>query len=385
MAQARAIPLAGAPPATDAMPAPAPVPAAATVDPAAAVEFIRLFHAENPGVGSVARRVAEVLAAIERRGTYVHTPAELAFGARVAWRNSKRCIGRLYWKSLTVRDCRHVSTAEGMFLHCVSHLRLAFNDGHIRPMVTVFPAATPGGVGPRIHNEQLVRYAGYRQPNGTILGDPVSVDFTDAVRALGWRDGAGTAFDPLPLLIAAPGARPRVFDLQRGIVREIPIEHPELSWFGELGLRWYAVPAVSNMTLVIGGVRYPAAPFNGWYMGTEIGARNLADTGRYDMLPEIARRMGLDTGANYTLWKDRALVELNIAVLWSYRKMDVSITDHHTESLRFLLHISREQRLGRQVPADWSWIVPPLSGGATAVFHRYYDDVDLLPNYLRKP
>ena len=37
------------------------------------------------------------------------------------------------------------------------------------------------------------------------------------------------------------------------------------------------MPAISNMPLSIGGVTYPAAPFNGWYLGTEIGARNLAD------------------------------------------------------------------------------------------------------------
>jgi nitric-oxide synthase len=23
---------------------------------------------------------------------------------------------------------------------------------------------------------------------------------------------------------------------------------------------------------------------------------------------------------------------------------------------------------------DWSWIVPPISGGLTPVFHRYYDE-----------
>jgi nitric-oxide synthase len=27
--------------------------------------------------------------------------------------------------------------------------------------------------------------------------------------------------------------------------------------------------------------------------------------------------------------------------------------------------------------------VPPISGSATAVFHRYYDDADLRPNYVR--
>jgi nitric oxide synthase oxygenase domain/subunit len=49
------------------------------------------------------------------------------------------------------------------------------------------------------------------------------------------------------------------------------------------------------MRLTIGGVQYPLAPFNGWYMGTEIGARNLADADRYDMLPTVAARLGLDT------------------------------------------------------------------------------------------
>jgi nitric-oxide synthase len=26
--------------------------------------------------------------------------------------------------------------------------------------------------------------------------------------------------------------------------------------------------------------------------------------------------------------------------------------------------------------------VPPISGAATAVFHRYYDEADLRPNYV---
>ena len=66
-------------------------------------------------------------------------------------------------------------------------------------------------------------------------------------------------------------------------------------WFADLGLRWHAVPAISNLCLEIGGICYPAAPFNGWYMGTEIGARNLADVYRYDLVPVVADRLGLDT------------------------------------------------------------------------------------------
>ena len=76
---------------------------------------------------------------------------------------------------------------------------------------------------------------------------------------------------------------------------EVPLAHPDLPWFAELGLRWHAVPAISNMRLSIGGVDYPLAPFSGWYMGTEIGARNFADADRYNQIPVIAQRMGLDT------------------------------------------------------------------------------------------
>lgn len=64
-----------------------------------------------------------------------------------------------------------------------------------------------------------------------------------------------------------------------------PTSLRRLSWFGELGLRWHALPAVSNMLLEIGGLEFPAAPFNGWYMSTEIGTRNLCDSHRYNMLP----------------------------------------------------------------------------------------------------
>jgi nitric-oxide synthase len=130
------------------------------------------------------------------------------------------------------------------------------------------------------------------------------------------------------------------------------------------------------MRLAIGGVEYPAAPFNGWYMGTEVGARNLADVDRYDLLPSIAHGMGLATDSERTLWRDRALVELTLAVQHSFDVAGVTMTDHHTESKRFLAHVEREEHAGRRCPADWSWIVPPVSGSQTPVFHRYYDEPD---------
>ena len=90
------------------------------------------------------------------------------------------------------------------------------------------------------------------------------------------------------------------------MVTEVHLIHPRFAWFGELGLRWYAVPVICDMCLEIGGICYPAAPFNGWYMGTGIGARNLADPGRYNQLPEIAARMGLDTTRDRSTRRDQA-------------------------------------------------------------------------------
>ena len=353
------------------------------VDPAAAEEFLEQFHAENPEAGPVAPRVAAVRREIDRAGTYRHTPEELVFGARVAWRNNARCIGRLYWRSLQVRDLRTVSDAAGVAGHCFSHLQAANSGGKIRPMISVFAPETPSRPAPRIWNEQLIRYAGYEQPNGRVLGDPRYRDFTSELIQRGWRPPeARGAFDVLPLVVETVEEGPRMFRLPGQAVHEVPLEHPELAWFADLGMRWHAVPVISNNRLDIGGVSYPAAPFNGWYMGTEIGARNLADSDRYDLVPTVAEQMGLDTSDEATLWRDRALVEINRAVLHSFRANGVTISDHHTESRRFLTHLEREERAGRRCPADWSWIVPPMSGSQTAVFHRYYDTEDRVPNFF---
>jgi nitric-oxide synthase len=139
------------------------------IDKGEAERFVRLYHAENPSSGAVKPRLREVFAEISQTGTYTHTPGELAFGARVAWRNSNRCIGRLYWQSLRVRDRRNVDTADGVAEQCVEHLRIATNRGRIRPTITVLAPDRPGDPAPRIWNEQLIRYAGYRQSNGAIV------------------------------------------------------------------------------------------------------------------------------------------------------------------------------------------------------------------------
>lgn len=365
-------------------PAPScPRHAATAVDRGAAEDFLELFHAENPQAGPARPRIEAVLREIDETGTYWHTAEELAFGARVAWRNNARCIGRLYWRSLHVRDLRTVSDAAGVAGQCVEHLRATNNGGKIRPMISVFAPETPTRPAPRIWNEQLIRYAGYERPDGGVLGDPRYRTFTTRLIERGWRPPAPAgAFDVLPLVVETADEGPQMFSLPRDAVHEVTLVHPDLPWFADLGIRWHAVPVISNNRLEIGGVSYPAAPFNGWYMGTEIGARNLADSDRYDLVPTVAARMGLDTSDDATLWRDQALVAINRAVLHSFNADGVTITDHHTESRRFLTHLEREEQAGRGCPADWSWIVPPMSGSQTPVFHRYYEEKALSPHFV---
>ena len=141
------------------------------------------------------------------------------------------------------------------------------------------------------------------------------------------------------------------------------------------------MPALSNFCLDVGGIIYPAIPFNGWYLGTEIGARNLSDEGRYNVLPEIAKKLNLKM-INSALWKDRALLELNLAVLHSFQKNGVTIVDHHTASDSFISHYRKELKVRGKCPGDWVWIVPPLAPSTTQVFHLEMINFFEKPAYL---
>jgi nitric-oxide synthase len=344
--------------------------------------YQQLFHHEKRDMGSLTGRIAEIQSEIRCTGTYKHTYDELQFGTKAAWRNSPRCTGRLHWGTLHVRDMRHLTTAEGVFEALVEHIQLATNGGRIRSVISVFAPQTPGQPGVRIWNPQLIRYAGYQQTDGTVIGDPSQVEFTNELFKLGWEGGERTPFDLLPLVIQMPYEKPKLFELPPEIVMEVPIHHPNYDWFADLGLKWHAVPIVSNMLLEIGGISYPAAPFNGWYLETEIGARNLADQNRYNMLPVIAEKLGLDRRSDRTLWKDRALVELNIAVLNSFAQHGVTMVDHHTVARQLIVHEEQEKHAGRCMYADWGWVVPPMSGSTTPVFHRPYENKVLTPNFF---
>ena len=290
-----------------------------------AEEFIRAFHHARPRAGQVEARLAKVREEIMATGTYRHKPAELAYGARLALRDSGWCPADVPWRGLLVRDLRQIRHSTEIAAQCVQHLRMSTNEGAVRPMVSVFAPDTPWRPGPRIRNDQLVRYAGYAEP-GRVLGDRRYVDFTSALCRLGWRPPTGrTAFDKLPLVVQTPHEGVALFPLPRDVVREVPLEHPELPWFATLGLRWHAVPVISNRRLRMGGITYPATPYNGVYICQAIGEDVLADDAAYGLARVVADRLGLDTTSDRTLWRDRAVVELNRAVVHSFDAAGVAI------------------------------------------------------------
>jgi nitric-oxide synthase, bacterial len=305
---------------------------------------------------------------------------------RLAWRNNHRCIGRLFWQNLELLDARFASSADEVFDACVKHLRHSTNSGRIRATITLFHPADSNGQGIRIWNRQLIRYAGYKLNDGKILGDPEQIDMTSKAIELGWlAPECKSAFDVLPLVIEYPGNKPKWFELPEDAVLQIPITHPDYEWFKKMDLKWHALPAVSDMALVGDGLSFTAAPFSGYYMATEIACRNFGDEKRYNLLPIIAKRMGLDLKSRRSLWKDRAMIELNVAVLHSFREAGVTIVDHHTASEQFMRHVTNEEKCGRDVPGDWSWLVPPLSGSSCPVFHRYYSSKRPEPAFVDQP
>ncbi|MFD1385587.1 nitric oxide synthase oxygenase [Oceanobacillus oncorhynchi subsp. oncorhynchi] len=346
-----------------------------------AARFLTTYYTETgaPAEKS-AERIKEVTAEINAHGTYTQTYEEMVYGVKLAWRNSNRCIGRLFWERIDVADARQATTEEEIFEFLFSHLKNAFNQGRIKPYITIFPASSAREETVKIWNHQLLRYAGYETEEG-IIGDSDSLEFTQICEWLGWQ-GEGTHFDILPLVIQIGDHPPVWRTIPEALIPEIPMEHPEYEAAADLNLKWYALPIISDMRLEIGGLHYISAPFNGWYMGTEIGARNFADEHRYNLLPKIAEIMGLSTKHASNLWQDRALIELNEMVLHSFKKQGVSIVDHHTAASQFRIFEKQEAKAEREVTGKWTWLIPPVSPATTHVWHQPYSNELKKPNFF---
>lgn len=188
-----------------------------------AKEFIAVCYQELGKRGEEAKqRLEDIKNEIDQTGSYVHTREELEHGAKMAWRNSNRCIGRLFWNSLNVIDRRDARTKEEVRDALFQHIETATNNGKIKPTITIFPPECQGEKQIEIWNHQLIRYAGYESEEGRI-GDPASASLTAACEKLGWR-GERTDFDLLPIVFRLKGeAHPVWYELPRSLVIEVPL------------------------------------------------------------------------------------------------------------------------------------------------------------------
>lgn len=59
--------------------------------------------------------------------------------------------------------------------------------------------------------------------------------------------------------------------------------------------------------------------FTGWYADTEV-VRNLTDSGRYNMCTDVATCLGLDTRSDSSMWRDRVILEISVAVMHSFKE-----------------------------------------------------------------
>ncbi|MFM7312085.1 MAG: nitric oxide synthase oxygenase [Cyanobium sp.] len=365
-------------------PIPPPVEVGHTAPLAEAHSFLDSFRREAAPDLDLDGRLAEVAAQLQRCGQWQPSHAELRFGASLAWRQAERCVGRLYWQGLQLFDRRDLRTAEAMAEALFEHLRHAFHGGDLRPAISVFDPGEPGRPGPRIWNPQLLRYAGHRGAGGRQVGDPAQNDLTARLRDLGWRPEGGD-FELLPLVIQTAEEGPRLFPLPADCRREVFLRHPRHAWLEELGLRWTAVPAVSDMALDLGGTLFRMAPFNGWYLDTEIAARNLSDANRYNLLPRLAERLGFDLREERDLWRDHAQLLLSEAVLHSFDQAGVKISDHHSIGHEFLEFCRSEQGQGREPQAEWGWVVPPMAGSLNVLYQEPFENRSYKPAFVLQP
>lgn len=349
-----------------------------------AVAFIHQFARETKlGTREMNIRLNEVRRSIRKTGTYWHSSEELAFGARVAWRNHARCVGRLTWKSLQVNDFRHVDSCDGVVERTLLTMRQCFAGGDLRSGITVFAPATETNTPPTFESSQVFRYAGYMLDDGTILGDRANIELTQTAQKLGWiPPETPSAFDLLPVIVRSDSGTRHAYIVPEDLRHEVTISHPNYPGLAQLGLRWYAVPVVTNMVLTIGGIDYPCAPFSGHYVATEIASRNLVDPTRYDLLHQIAHSFGFKSGGDEPpLWKDRTLTELNVAVLASFKRAGIAVTDHHSASEQYIAFTQLEHRAGRTPSGEWSWIVPPQASAACPTYHLPMTNVHAVPNF----
>lgn len=175
--------------------------------------------------------------------------------------STSKCIGRISWNTLEVRDCRHIEKPEGIIREIEKHLEIATAGTNLQSVMTVFRPRRPDEPwGIRFWSDQLVRYACYideHDPSKT-MGDTANKHITKFLIEKGlWTPPPPekrTEHDVLPVVFKMPGYdKPFVHQFDEKFVYEAAITHPDYPDDVEkLGHKWAAVPAICSFNVNIG-------------------------------------------------------------------------------------------------------------------------------------
>ena len=103
---------------------------------------------------------------------------------------------------------------------------------------------------------------------------------------------------------------------------------------------------------------------------------------RRSILGSIGEGLGLNLHDDRSLWRDRAQLVLAEAVLYSFDQRGVKMSDHHTIGHEFLTFCQQELSVGREPQAEWSWVVPPMSGSLNVLYQESFENKAYKPAYV---
>jgi len=115
------------------------------------------------------------------------------------------------------------------------------------------------------------------------------------------------------------------------------------------------------MERVACGLRYTAAPFNGWYMGTETARAELRGLVPLHLLPVVGAQDGRSTPSTYPslfCFSSSPWCRFTLRSFTRSRMRLHYYGPHHSSSNAFDNFEAIESDAGRVVHSNWSWIVP---------------------------
>lgn len=247
---------------------------------------------------------------------------------------------RTAWKTLQIRDRRHVFSAEAIFQNIKDHFDtimdqdiLNTNDNITPPpcIMTVFrPQIQNEIMGIRFLSSHLFQYAGYMdKENGIVLGDPSNVEYTNYLIETNLWSPPSTrgAYDLLPLVLKMPHIdKPFVYILPRDITKhEVVLEHARYPGVKGICLKCAPIPFVMNYSMNLGGLVYPCAPFNGCFSPAEKSS-TLLYCKKYGIRSLLGNTMGYQTEDK--IIEQSVALELEQTILNSFEKKWHNILDY---------------------------------------------------------